>query len=144
VSQAAQRVGVWLLVLCIAGLAVAQVTQRTASRLHYHLPIADSEVLEVSAHDHDQDHEDGHGHTHRHLAEHEHSLADPSVRYVVDGKDSVAPTPPAPPPRLHDLDGLLISLPPEACPPDRERWPAERRPLIRSVVSAPLERPPRV
>lgn len=150
-GHAAQRVGVMLLVLCIALQAVAQVTLRAAARLHYHLPVVDTLVIAPASqrhgHDHDDDHEDehehGHGHTHRHLAEHEHALADPSVRYVVDGHESATPTPPAPPPRLHELDGLLIGLPHGEPALERERWPAESGPLIRSAISAPLERPPR-
>ncbi|MBC7994226.1 MAG: hypothetical protein H7Z15_13425 [Rhizobacter sp.] len=140
-NQAAQRVGVLLLVLCIALQAMAHVTQRAAAGLHYHLPVADSVVMELASHDDDHDHE--HGHTHRQLAEHAHALADASVRYVVDGDDIAAPQPPAPPPRLHDHDGLLIQLPIGASAIEHERWPAETKPLIRSVISTPLERPPR-
>lgn len=142
-SQAARRVGVLLLVLCIALQAMAQVRQRAAAGLHYHLPVADSLVIEMASllHDHEVAHP--HGHAHPHLAEHEHALGDASVRYVVDGDESAAPKPPAPPPRLHDLDGLLITLPLAASSLERKRWPAESGPLIRSVVSAPLERPPR-
>lgn len=139
----AQRVGVLLLVLCIALQAIAHVTQRAAAGLHYHLPVADTVVIGFASHDDDDDHEHDHGHAHQHLAEHEHTLADASVRYVVDSDDGAAPTPPAPPPRGHDLDGLLIQLPPGASPQEREGWPAESGPLIRSVVIAPLERPPR-
>ena len=146
-SQAARRVGVLLLVLCIALQAMAQVRQRATAGLHYHLPVAASVVIELAsqAHDddHGHDHDHDHGHAHSHLAEHEHALGDASVRYVVDGDESAAPKPPAPPPRLHDLDGLLITLPLAASSLERKRWPAESGPLIRSVVSAPLERPPR-
>jgi hypothetical protein len=145
VNHAAQRVGVLLLVLCIALQAMAQMTQRAAARLHYHSPAPNPVVMELASHDHlhGHDHEDEHGHTHGHLAEHEHAWADTSVRYVVDENDGAAPKPPAPPPRLHDLDGLFVSLPLGASPIERERWPAETRPTIRSVVSTPLERPPR-
>lgn len=150
-SPAAQRVGVLLLVLCIALQAMAHVTQRAAAGLHYHLPVADSVVMELASRDDDHDHDDAHhhgheddqGHTHQHLAEHEHALADASVRYVVDGDESAVPKPPAPPPRGHDLDGLFVSLSLAASPVERERWPVESGPLIRSVVTAPLERPPR-
>lgn len=118
-----------VIVILLQGFALSM--QRGAGRAHVHLAMAAVPLASVET-DHDQAHELG--------IAHEHDEGDAGVLYLdEDRHDSTSSTSL---PQARDLDKLLpaTTLRPPAL--ERESRRVEARPLIRSVVVAPAERPP--